>query len=258
MLLRKAAEGNKGLMALIYGDPGVGKTVSTLVSIPKPCLYIEVDPKPVERTGEGVVDFSEIDIAHPENFLDLFEYIYEQGGEIARQYKSVVVDPFSFLVNVVLLGDLEDETARAEVFGSKRPLMNLGRTDLSGYGSLASLAKRLCRGLGLIAVQGVTVVCIALLDEAPKWNRELVAAPAFAGKEFNRDYPAYFDCIGLVQRREEGGEIVYPPVVIFDSPDESFVHKWSGQRKGRTVKGTLDWRKILRVSKKEKGDEGSN
>jgi len=116
----------------------------------------------------------------------------------------------------------------------------------------------LCKALGLLAVRGVNVICISLLDEAPKWNRELVAAPAFAGKEFNRDYPAYFDCIGLVQRREEGGEIVYPPVVIFDSPDESFVHKWSGQRKGRTVKGTLDWRKILRVSKKEKGDEGSN
>ena len=251
MLMRKATGKNDGLMALIYGEPGVGKTVSTLISVPKPCLYVEVDPKPVERTGADVVDFSRIDIAHPENFLDLFQYVYEKGDEIAKQYKSVVIDPFSFLINVVLLGDLEDETARAEVFGNKRPLMNLGRTDLSGYGSLASLAKRLCRGLGLIAVQGVTVVCIALLDEAPKWNRELVAAPAFAGKEFNRDYPAYFDCIGLVQRREEGGEIVYPPVVIFDSPDESFVHKWSGQRKGREVKGILNWQRILKGGAKK-------
>jgi len=257
MIFRKPGE-SKSIMALIYGETGVGKTVSTLDTCPKPCLYVEIDPKPVERTGGGIVNFENIDIAHPENFIDLFTYINEQADEVVKRYKSVVIDPFSFLVNVVLLGDLEDETARAEVFGNKRPLMNMGRTDLSGYGSLASLAKRLCKALGLLAVRGVNVICISLLDEAPKWNRELVAAPAFAGKEFNRDYPAYFDCIGLVQRREEGGEIVYPPVVIFDSPDESFVHKWSGQRKGRTVKGTLDWRKILRVSKKEKGDEGSN
>jgi len=257
MIFRKPGE-SKGIMALIYGETGVGKTVSTLDTCPKPCLYVEIDPKPVERTGGGIVNFENIDIAHPENFIDLFTYINEQADEVVKRYKSVVIDPFSFLVNVVLLGDLEDETAKAEVFGNKRPLMNMGRTDLSGYGSLASLAKRLCKALGLLAVRGVNVICISLLDEAPKWNRELVAAPAFAGKEFNRDYPAYFDCIGLVQRREEGGEIVYPPVVIFDSPDESFVHKWSGQRKGRTVKGTLDWRKILRVSKKEKGDEGSN
>lgn len=257
MIFRKPGE-SKGIMALIYGETGVGKTVSTLDTCPKPCLYVEIDPKPVERTGGGIVNFENIDIAHPENFIDLFTYINEQADEVVKRYKSVVIDPFSFLVNVVLLGDLEDETARAEVFGNKRPLMNMGRTDLSGYGSLASLAKRLCKALGLLAVRGVNVICISLLDEAPKWNRELVAAPAFAGKEFNRDYPAYFDCIGLVQRREEGGEIVYPPVVIFDSPDESFVHKWSGQRKGRTVKGTLDWRKILRVSKKEKEDEGSN
>ena len=257
MIFRKPGE-SKGIMALIYGETGVGKTVSTLDTCPKPCLYVEIDPKPVERTGGGIVNFENIDIAHPENFIDLFTYINEQADEVVKRYKSVVIDPFSFLVNVVLLGDLEDETARAEVFGNKRPLMNMGRTDLSGYGSLASLVKRLCKALGLLAVRGVNVICISLLDEAPKWNRELVAAPAFAGKEFNRDYPAYFDCIGLVQRREEGGEIVYPPVVIFDSPDESFVHKWSGQRKGRTVKGTLDWRKILRVSKKEKGDEGSN
>jgi len=148
MIFRKPGE-SKGIMALIYGETGVGKTVSTLDTCPKPCLYVEIDPKPVERTGGGIVNFENIDIAHPENFIDLFTYINEQADEVVKRYKSVVIDPFSFLVNVVLLGDLEDETARAEVFGNKRPLMNMGRTDLSGYGSLASLAKRLCKALGL-------------------------------------------------------------------------------------------------------------
>lgn len=241
-------EVNAGAMILLYGETGVGKTVSTLLTAPKPIYYVEVDPKPVERTALGVVDFSGITIAHPENFLDLFEYINGPGQEeIPKSYKSLIIDPFSFLINVILLGDLEDETAKAEVFGKSRPLLNLGRTDQAGYGSLASLAKRLCKGLGNIAIQGVAVICISLLDDSPKWNRDLVAAPAFAGREFNRDYPAYFDFIGLVERRMQDDQLTFPPLVTFDSPDTSFIHKWSGARKSstRTIKGPLNIQQIL-------------
>jgi len=259
MIVRKPQK-TSGLMALIYGETGVGKTVSTLSTLPKPILYIECDPKPVERTAGHMVDFTDIDILHPESFLDLFNYLNQQMEEIPKKYKSVVVDPLSFLVNVVLLGDIEDETARAEVFGNTRPLVSLGRTDIAGYGTLSSLAKRLCKTLGLIATQGVVVVCIALLDEMPKWNRELSAAPAFVGKDFNKDYPAFFDLIGLVQQRVDGdGNVLYPPMVTFTS-DGSFIAKWSGKRVGKDVKGLLNWTKILAFEKeqREKEKEGKN
>lgn len=249
MMFRKPQK-NSGCMALIYGEPGVGKTVSTLLTCPKPCLYIEVDPKPVERTAGHIVDFSEIDIAHPENFMDVFTYLNENVDEIVKKYRSLVIDPFSYLVNVVLLGDIEDETAKAGVFGDKRPLMALGKTDLAGYGSVASLAKRLCKTLGLIAIRGVVVICIALLDDMPKWNRELTAAPAFIGKDFNKDYPAFFDLIGLVEPKE--GSVF--PHVTFSSPDTSFIHKWSGKKRGEVIKGELRWDKILDL--KEVENEG--
>jgi len=254
MLARKPQKVS-GTMALIYGETGVGKTVSTLSTLPKPILYIECDPKPVERTASTVVDFTDIDILHPEDFLDLFNYLNQQMEDISKKYKSLVVDPISFLVNVILLGDIEDETAKAEVFGDKRPLVALGRTDMTGYGTLSSLAKRLCKTLGLIATQGVVVVCISLLDDMPKWNRELSAAPAFTGKDFNKDYPAFFDLIGLVQQRLDAeGNILYPPMVTFTS-DGSFIAKWSGKRSGKEIKGLLNWTKILAFEKENKEKE---
>jgi len=251
MLVRKPQE-VAGTMALIYGETGVGKTVSTLATLPKPILYIECDPKPVERTASDVVDFTDIDILHPEDFLDLFNYLNQQIEKIPEKYKSLVIDPVSFLINVILLGDIEDETAKAEVFGNTRPLVALGRTDMTGYGTLSSLAKRLCKVLGLIATHGVIVVCISLLDDTPKWNRELSAAPAFTGKDFNKDYPAFFDLIGLVQQRIDGeGNILYPPMVTFTS-DGSFIAKWSGRRSGKEIKGLLNWTKILAFEKESK------
>jgi hypothetical protein len=133
------------------------------------------------------------------------------------------------------------------------------RSDQTGYGALASWMKRLCSVLGLYAKEGLIVVCIALLSDSPKWNKELSAAPAFAGREFNRDMPGYYDLIGLVEPRvKDGGEIVYPPTVNFRSPDGSYIAKWSGPQNGKT-KGPLVWDKILSTvadkSKTKGGDK---
>ncbi|MEM4720523.1 MAG: hypothetical protein QXT73_00500 [Candidatus Methanomethylicaceae archaeon] len=247
MKIRKPQRGH-GAFCLIYGDPGVGKTVSTLLSLPKPILYYELDPKPVERTAWDIVDFEDIEIRHPDNFLDLFYEVSEHASEIIQNFASVVVDPLSYCINVLLLSEIEEESVKAEIFGEKtrkRPLVSMARTDQAGYGSLASLSKRLCHALGRIAIAGKVVVCTALLDQAPKWNRDLSAAPAFAGREFNRDMPAFFDYIGLVTERQgEDGRIIYPPIVHFES-DGSFLAKWSG--KGTRRSGPLDWKKILRL-----------
>lgn len=247
--------------ALIYGEPGVGKTVSTLMTAPRPIIYYEIDPKPVERTMWGVVDPQDIEIRHPESFMDIFTELHENYEEIIKTgVKTIVIDPLSHLINVMLLGEIEDESFKAGVFGEKtslRPLVSMGRTDLAGYGSLASLAKRFCESFKHFVTEGISVICIALLQENPKWNRELVAAPAFTGREFPRDFPAYFDLIGLVESRyNEKGEIIYPPRVRFES-DGSFIAKWSGPRKGN-LSGPLDWSKILKLPGGEKNNESKN
>jgi hypothetical protein len=246
MKIRTPDKNIKRTFALIYGETGVGKTVSTLLTAPRPMLYFECEPRPVERTAEEI-DMTDIKIAHPEDFFDLFEFLQENQKKIVSKYKTIFIDSLSFLMNVTLLGEIEEETARAEIFDTKkRPIVSLGRTDWTGYGALGSLMKRFCALLGKTAVEGSIVICSALLDDKPKWNRELSAAPAFAGKDFPRDMPSYFDIIGLVEeRKDKEGNVIYPPVIKVKS-DGSFLAKWTGKPLKGSY-GELDWRKILNL-----------
>jgi hypothetical protein len=91
---------------------------------------------------------------------------------------------------------------------------------------------------------GKIVIVTALLLENPKWNRELSAAPALKGREFPTNMPGFFDLIGLVEPRTNGdGRVLYPPMVRFQSADDSFVAKWTGA--GKKTQGPMDIRKIL-------------
>ena len=66
--------------------------------------------------------------------------------------------------------------------------------------------------------------------------------------------PGYFDLIGRVEtRRDENGNVIYPPYVHFRSDDESFIAKWTGPpiEQSFTV---LDWMKILDYKGKAKKD----
>ena len=240
--------------ALIYSPTGVGKTVSSIRTSPRPIRYYEAEPRPVERACEGVCDLTNVDIGHPENFVDLLDDITENYQDIINNYKTVIVDSLTFLMNVTLLGEIERETGEANVFEkSARPLVNMGRTDQTGYGSMASLMKRLCGLLGRIATEGVLVICTALQTDNPKWNRDLAAAPALAGREFPRDMPGYFDIIGRVEmRRGEDGEVLYPPTVWFASDEsDSFLAKWSGPPLPRPYT-LLNWEKILNFKTQQK------
>jgi hypothetical protein len=92
---------------------------------------------------------------------------------------------------------------------------------------------------------GKVVIVTALLQENPRWNRELSAAPALKGREFPANMPGFFDLIGLVQTRTDGkGNVVYPPLVRFQSPDGSFLAKFTG--KGTRTEGPLDISKIIK------------
>lgn len=253
MRIGKAETSNRAFV-MVYGPTGVGKTLSTLQSVPRGTLYLQLEPRPVERACGGMVDLSEVDIGKPEDFLDLYQYLVDNYDEIVKKYKSVVVDSFSFLMNVTLLGDIEAETGEAQVFDKKnRPLVNLGRTDITGYGSLSSLMKRLCKVLGRISAEGLVVVVTALDVENPKWNRELSVAPALAGKEFPRDMPGYFDLIGRAETRvDKDNNVVFPPKIYFRSTeDNAFLAKWSGPELDKPAL-LLDWTKILDFNMKKK------
>lgn len=246
------------VLALIYGATGKGKTVSTIKSLPQPFVYIECEPKGVDRTCKGHVPVAQwikegkMKHGRPESYDDLKDTLHTMEDEIITNYKAMFIDGLSYFMRVELLGEIQEETGRADVFESKeRPLVNLGRTDKAGYGAIASLMNRITGVIGNVAAQGVVVVITALQADDPTWNRELAAGPALAGKKFAEDMPGFFDMIGKVTSKEKNGKVIYPPMVWFDSgEEEAFTAKWSGPPLKKPY-FPLNWKKILAYTGKE-------
>jgi len=174
-------------------------------------------------------------------------------GENTERYRTTVVDSYSHLMAIGLSTEIEDEAFESRTVDerTKKPLVSQAKMSLEGYGGLASHMFRLTAALGRLAQRhGKVVIVTALLQESPKWNRELAAAPALKGREFPANMPGFFDLIGLVQTRtDQDGHIRYPPLVKFESPDGSFVAKFTGvKRLGSKAWGLLDISAILNIN----------
>ena len=114
---------------------------------------------------------------------------------------------------------------------------------------MASAMKRFTNVLGIPAAQGATVVCIALEDEKAKViNGSVQRVPLFAGKDYLSNMPGFFDMIGrVVTRVDKDNKVVYPPGIMFESSDNSFMAKWTGPGSKRNFQ--LDIRQILEANK---------
>jgi hypothetical protein len=158
----------------------------------------------------------------------------------------VVVDSYSHLMSVGLSSEIEDQAYEARTDKEKqfKPLVSQTKLSQEGFGTLSSHMFRLTAALGRLSQAGKIVIVTALLQESPKWNRELAAAPALKGREFPVNMPGFFDLIGLVEPRiDADGMVIHPPRVRFQSPDDSFVAKFTGS--GSKTQGPLDLTKIL-------------
>jgi hypothetical protein len=257
---------------LIYGPAAVGKTTSSIDSAPRPIGYYSLDPKKLEMTTRGNTSLKDVMISEPSGYEELWQDLTDNFEMLCTDFKTVLLDPISFFMNVTLLGEIEMETGAAKVFDStKRPLVNMGRTDQTGYGALASIMSRLCRVTGNLSKRGVLVINVALEADNPKWNKMLAAGPAFAGREFPKNMPGFFDNIGRVESMMKDGRVIYPPKVYFQSDEEnSWLSRWSGPalkspflpldwelimnyESGMDVKGEL--KRILTNRRKEQGNE---
>jgi len=244
-----------GLLILIYGATGVGKTTSILASLVGRIMYVLSESRNPNLSLEAVKETygktPEVKFKIPEGWEDLINFLDGEVGKEKLDYQNLVLDSFSHFINVLMKAEAEKETFEAGIISHKRSFTDQFRLDPAAYGGIAGGAIRICDLLGKLSQKGITVVCTALRDENPTWSYSLSEAPAFIGKAFPVNAPAFFDLIGRVRPRtdKDTGKVIYPPMIDFES-DGSFLAKWTGKR-GKTTSGPLDFKAILGI--KEKG-----
>ena len=246
-IIKKDKLPDQGKLILIYSDTGVGKTTSALQSAPDPILYIATEPRnPKVSIDAAKRPDLDLDLVFYDSWQDTMDFLADDKN--TKRHNTIIADSFTYLMNVSLSSEIENEAfdSRSDAEKKIKPLVNRAKMSPEGYGGLSSQMFRMMKILGQLSTKGKVVIITALMQETPKWNRELAAAPAFKGREFPNNMPGFFDLIGFVQtRHDENGEIVYPPWVSFESPDGSFMAKYTGTGKRRA--GPLDFSKILKA-----------
>lgn len=242
----------EGRFILLYGPTGCGKTTSILQSAPMPILYIGTEPRSlapsIQAAGRKDLD---LDCVAYENFSALVEFVSDSQNFV--RHRTICLDSLSHLM-INLASEIEAESydAKSENEKAVKPLINQTKLSLEAYGGIASQAFRIMGALGRLSRGGKIVTLTALLAENPKYNRSLGAAPFLKGKEFPTGMPSYLDLIGLVSSRTDAeGRVIYPPLVRFQSADDSFIAKYTGPPGGK-VQGLFNIEKILQIKKEER------
>jgi len=235
---------DSGDIILAYGATGVGKSVSVLQSAPEPIMYFLTEPrnplKFIHATGRTNID---VDFGFYTEWQDMFDWFSDHDN--TARHQSIVIDSLTFLSNIALNFELIDEHYESKTAKEKSDKALVMRTKLSqeGFGGLSGQLLRFTNMISQLSQEGKTVILLALLEQNPKFNKELVGAPALKGKDFPKALPGFMDFIGLVEPRRDGNdEIIYPPSIDFRG-DAGYLSKWTGY--GTPGRGPLNIKKIL-------------
>lgn len=246
---------SRGKMIMVYSETGVGKTTSLLWSAPRPIAYIQTEPRALKPSidaanktplyGELVVG-ENVDVFIYENIPDTVEFLSNPNN--VEKYSTVIVDGFTHLMNVNMSQEVTAEAyeGRSEKEKAGKPLASQVKKTIENHGVINQWMIRISNLLMKLSQAGKIIVCTALVAESPKWNRALSAAPALSGQEYPKVMPPFFDLIGKLEPIVKDGGIVYPPVVRFESHDDSFIAKYTGVGEARV--GRFDLTKILRAN----------
>ena len=246
-LLKKTDISQSGRMILLYSETGIGKTTTILQSAPGPLLYIQGEPRSLAPSLEAAnrPDL-DIDIAPYESIHDLFTFL--ASSDSCKRHKSIALDGLSFLMNISLVTEISGEGFDARSVKDKidKPLASQVKLTMEGRGVVNAWIFRLLNLLMKQARDGKIVIITTLIVENPKWDRALSAAPALGGKEVPTNIPGFFDLIGKLEPNVDGHDnIIYPPIVRFESKDDAFLCKFTGVGKRRV--GPLNLEKLLKV-----------
>jgi hypothetical protein len=259
-----------GKIALIYGETGVGKTVTTLQTLKGTILLITLEHRDSKVTLGAIADSgrnpTEISEAAYTNWDDLMEFL----GDVTKfkGIDNIVVDGLTELCSTDLQFEIAMQAFEARDSGSAKELTNQSKMSQESYGTLGFQLNRMMGLIGNYAKDGKNIVITSLLSEYPKWNRILSAAPALAGRSFPTALPGKCDFIGLVERRyseiaDDKGNVVigdngeplkklsFPPRVKFEPKHgEQFLCKWTGARDNAKeyMIFPLDWDRIFGIS----------
>jgi len=263
-----------GLMILVYGNTGVGKTASCFATLPGKILIISNERRNMELSALAV-NRPEEDYDIVEDFtlkeltdflLNPIEFLNSNFKLNFNDYKSILFDGLT-QANENLEIELQDEAFDSRVrkaergkaggddFEIDKPFISMMKMAEEGYGALAGHLGRVTNLLGGFSQEGKVVVFTSLMASHPKWDKTntLEAAPALIGRKFPTSLPGKIDLIGYVVDNIQqistdevtGKPIngkVYPPIVKFEcgvdewGTSENFQCKWTGPRP--TVKKT--------------------
>jgi len=277
-----------GVIGLIYAPTGVGKTVSSLKTLPGPKVLVYANEnrdmrRAIAASGRDPADFYVVEYGYMEDengeledqgsFDDLINFARapwkQLGTDKWEQVGSVLFDGVTQLCSSLQM-ELERSSFEARDKDKKaRPLIDLSKMGVEGWGALASNMKRLMPFIGKYASQGKVVILTVLEMDNPTYQKGKDYGPQIPGVAFPQSIGGMIDIIGKVEPRfNEDGSPKYPPIIKFECGplfvddgkgnrihvgQENFIQKWSGARpinkEGtalmKSVKFELDFNKIL-------------
>ncbi len=260
--MKRLTEEHNAPFVLIYGETNSGKTTSIIRTAPGPVLYISAEGDALKSVAvaESLGEKVNIDAVMPDSHEDLMDTLNKIAMKVQKEkegykYNCIVFDSGTHWMNSKLAIRVEDDRNENRKGEDHGKLSAMTKTDWTEVNTVNSQMMRLTDLLQTIANNGVMVVMTAQMQEDPKWNRELEAAPCFNYKDFNKALKGYFDYIGFtISRLNEDEDAVYPPLLSF-SGDRGYLVKWRGVQP-KKLTGPFDLNKIFKwyVDKIGKGE----
>lgn len=246
---------NLGLIIWLYAESKKGKTTSVFQSAPDPIFGLGCDRDFTSALEAANRPDLQYDIAYYEDFMDCMEFLNDHSN--FKKHKTILIDGVSEMMNVSLMSEIEDEgmDEKERKDGVPRTLINR-ITAVGSWDKYNFIAAYMFRFLNIVIQlqrEGKTIIFTSLLASSPKYNKDLEAGPALAGKQFSLNMPARIDLIGKVESRyDDDGNIIYPPGVRFECKDGSFLAGWSGNPDAVKVR-KLDIQSIISATKMKEG-----